>query len=456
VGKQMTEPKTGFAESINRRRFMQRTGATGALLAGGNLLAACGVKKSSSSSSSSDTFTIGLVTPRTGEASGFGEVDPYIIGLVKKATKDGIKGGDGKTYKINIVAKDSQSSPTVAAQVAADLINSTHIDLMLTSSTPEVVNPVSDACEAAGVPCISTVVPWQAWYYGRGGSKPNAKGLPVNPAAYKFTYHFSFGVETFATAYFTSWNSLKTNKVVGLLYPNDADGSALRAALPLFMKGAGFTVVDTGPYTDGLQDFSAQIAKLKSHNAEIFNTFPLPPDFATFWKQAAQQGYQPIIPQIAKTGLFPSQVEALGKLGHGLVGTAFWTPTFPYSSPLFGQTSQQLADGYTSSTGKQWTQMVGSTSALWDVGIGSLQHATEPKNKVSYANSIASLNVNTPLGPVHYGTGPAKNVVVTTLVNCQWIPATSGKYPLDLVVVDNAADKMVPVAAKLKPYPDFQ
>ncbi len=452
----MTEPQGGASGSINRRRFMQRAGATGALLAGADLLAACGVKKKSGSSSG-DTFTIGFVTPRTGEASGFGEVDPYILGLVNKAVADGVKGGDGKTYTIKILTKDSQSSPTVAGQVANDLINSGNIDLMLTSSTPEVVNPVSDACEAAGVPCISTVLPWEAWYYGRGGSKPDAKGLPLNKHAYKFTYHFSFGVADFATAYLGSWPQLKTNKTVGLLYPNDADGNALRAAMPGILKGAGYKVIDTGAYNDGLQDFSAQIAKLKAHKCEIFNTFPLPPDFATFWKQAAQQGYVPIIPQIAKTGLFPSQVEALGKLGHGLIGTAFWTPVFPYSSSLLKQSSQQLGDGYTKSTGKQWTQMVGSTAALWDVGIGSLQHAPQPKDKVSYAASIASLNVQTPLGDVKYGTGPAVNVVTTPLVNCQWIPTAAGStFPLDLVVVDNSDDKNVPVAAKMKAYPSFQ
>ena len=42
---------------------------------------------------------------------------------------------------------------------------------MLATSTPEVVNPVADACEAAGVPCLSTVDPWESWYFGRG-AKP--------------------------------------------------------------------------------------------------------------------------------------------------------------------------------------------------------------------------------------------------------------------------------------------
>lgn len=444
----MTEPMSQGAEGIPRRTFLARAGATGLTLTSSGVLAACGSVKKSGGGGGGDTLRIGLVTPRTGQASGFGEVDPYILGLVRDAVKDGVTAGDNKKYTIQIIPKDSQSSPERAAQVAKELINANAIDMMLASSTPEVVNPVSDACEAAGVPCMSTVLPWQAWYFGRGAKEDDK-------AAFKYTYHFSFGVETFATGYFPSWKAgPKTNNVVGLLYPNDADGNALRGALPPLMRKAGFKVVDTGPYNDGLNDFSAQIAKLKKANCQIFNTFPLPPDFATFWKQAAQQGYKPIIPQIAKTGLFPSQVEALGDLGVGLIGTAFWTQTFPYPSSLLGKTSKELADGY-EATGKQWTQMVGSTAALFDVGIAAIKAAPNPKDKAGLADAMSKLKVDTPLGHLDWTTGPVKNVVTTPLVNCQWLKG-SGKYPLDLTVIDNAADKKVPVAAKMKPYPSFQ
>jgi branched-chain amino acid transport system substrate-binding protein len=443
----MSEPKSHDGEGIPRRSFLIQAGGAGLTLASGGVLAACGgVKKSSSDSGAASTLKIGLVTPRTGQAAGFGEVDPYILGLVKQATSGGVTAGDGKKYDIQIIPKDSQSSPQRAGQVANELINGSKIDLMLSSSTPEVVNPVSDACEAAGVPCISTVLPWQAWYFGRG-AKPDDK------AAYKFTYHFSFGVEDFAIGYFPSWKSIKTNMTVGLLYPNDADGNALREALPPEMKKAGFKVVDAGPYNDGLNDFSAQIAKFKTGKCQIFNTFPLPPDFATFWRQAAQQGYKPIIPQIAKTGLFPSQVEALGDLGVGLIGTAFWTQTFPYSSSLLKKSSKELADGY-EAAGKQWTQMVGSTAALFDVGIAAIENAPNPKDKAGFADSIANLKVDTPLGHLDWTKGPVKNVVRTPLINCQWLKG-KGKYSLDLTVIDNAADSKVPVAAKITPYTSF-
>ena len=75
------------------------------------------------------------------------------------------------------------------------------------------------------------------------------------------------------------------------MYPNDDDGNAIRAALEPVLKGAGYTIVDPGPYQDGTNDYTSQITMFKQENCQIFNTFPIPPDFTTFWRQAAQQGY---------------------------------------------------------------------------------------------------------------------------------------------------------------------
>src|SRR5260370_1049141 len=177
---------------------------------------------------------------------------------------------------------------------------------MLATSTPETVNPVSDACEAAGIPCISTVVPWEAWYLGRGGKVGQ-------PTPFKWTFHYCFGVLQFFLAYTHLWPQVSTNKKVGVMWPNDADGNAIRGALGPLLKSAGYTIVDPGAYEDGTNDYTAQIQKFIREDCQIFNTFPIPPDFATFWRQAAQQGYTKHVKigQIAKTGLFPSQVLAI-------------------------------------------------------------------------------------------------------------------------------------------------
>ena len=262
----------------------------------------------------------------------------------------------GKKYSVEILDQDTQSDPSRAGQLAKDLINNQAIDMMLAVSTPETINPVADACEAAGVPCLSTVMPWEAWYFGRGAK-------PGEPSPFKWTYHFGFGVEEFFKAYISQWNLIETNKKVGVMYPNDADGNAIRAHLAPLLAKEGYTIVDPGAYETGTADYSSQIAMFKQEGVEIFNSFPIPPDFAAFWRQAAQQGLtkQIKIAQIAKTGLFPSDIEALGDLGKNIASAAYWHKAFPYKSTLTGVSGTELADGYEAASGKQWTQQLGAT-----------------------------------------------------------------------------------------------
>ena len=440
----MDQPGAGLFASrgISRRDLFRTAGAVGAGLAlTSPLLSAC-ANSSGGGGSGGSSLKIGFVSPRTGATAGFGEPDGYALEQARAALKSGLKIG-GKTYDVTIVDKDSQSDPQRSAQVANDLINSDGVDLMLTTSTPETVNPVADACEAAGVPCISTVVPWEAWYFGRGAK-------PEDKKAFRYTYHFCFGVGEFASAYTTMWPQVPTNNKVGVLWPNDSDGNAIRQALGPLLQQAGYTIVDPGAYTDGTNDYSSQIAQFKAEDCQIFNTFPIPPDFATFWQQAAQQGYKPLIAQIAKTGLFPSQVEELGDIGIGLASAAYWTPTWPYKSSLTGTSSKDLGDGYQKKSGKQWNQQLGATVALLDAGAAALKAANDPTDKEAVAEAIGKLEVETPIGTLKWGAGPNGNVVATPIIGGQWVKGTD--FPLDFVLVENSSDKNVPIAAALKPY----
>ncbi len=436
------------AVSITRRDMLKGTGVVLGGLAVPGLLEAC---LSSSPSSSSGSIKIGYVSPITGPAAGFGEPDAYVLSLAKKAFQNGITIG-GSNYSVEIVSRDGQSTPSVGSQVAQDLIQSQKVDLMLTTSTPETVNPVSAACEAAGVPCISTVVPWQAWYLGLGGKVGQS-------TTFKYIYHYCFGVEQFFNAYTHLWSQVSTNKKVGVMYPNDADGNAIRGALAPALKSAGFTIVDPGAYEDGTNDYTAQIQKFIAADCQIFNTFPIPPDFATFWQQAHQQGYTKHvkIAQIAKTGLFPSQVSSLGAIGNGLASGVYWHPTWPYKSSLTGVTCKQLADGYESSSGKQWNQQLGASLSLFDVAEAVLKASGDPKNKTKVADTVKTLSVDTIVGhldwskPPTFAGAPIPNVQTTPIIGGQWKQGVS-KWPVDFVICENSSDPNVPVAGTLQPY----
>jgi hypothetical protein len=64
---------------------------------------------------------------------------------------------DGTTYDVQIIVKDAQSDSTRAAEVATELINSDDVDVLISSGTPDSVDPVSEQCEANSVPCITTL-----------------------------------------------------------------------------------------------------------------------------------------------------------------------------------------------------------------------------------------------------------------------------------------------------------
>jgi branched-chain amino acid transport system substrate-binding protein len=429
---------TKSGSGLTRRSFIASSAAVAGSLAIGGY---------SNSAQAADTLKVGFISPRTGPLAGFGEGDGYILDLARKAIANGFKVGD-KTYQVTIIDQDTQSDPARAGQLAKDLINNQAIDMMLTTSTPEVVNPVADACEAAGVPCLSTILPWESFYFGRGAK-------PGEPSPFKWTYCFSFGTGTFAKTYLSMWQQIPTNKKIGVMYPNDADGNAVRGALgPLLEKG-GYTLVDPGAYEDGTTDYSAQIQKFKDEGVEMFNTFPIPPDFAAFWRQAAQQGLtkQIKIAQIAKTGLFPSDIEAVGDLGDKLATAAYWHPTFPYNSSLTGISSQQIGDGYTAATGKQWQQQLGASMSLLDAGFAALAASGTPNDKAALAKALSTLNTVTSVGKVDFTSGPVPNVSETPIIGAQWVKSKDGsQFPFDLVIVDNAPDPNVPIAAKLIPY----
>jgi branched-chain amino acid transport system substrate-binding protein len=433
---------------ISRRELVKRAGvgASGLLLAGAG---ASPIWARPRSFDATTTITIGFVSPLTGPAAGFGEPDPYVLGIARKALEKGLTIG-GKHYAVKVVNKDGQSSPGRGAQVANDLIHGSKVDLMLATSTPETVNPVSDACEAAGVPCISSVVPWEAWYFGRGAK-------PGKPSPFRYTYHFCFGVENFFDAYTHLWPQVKTNKKVGVMWPNDADGNAIRGALGPLLEKAGYKIIDPGAYQDGTNDYSAQIARFKREGVQIFNTFPIPPDFATFWRQAAQQGLtkQIRIAQIAKTGLFVSQVSALGSLGFNLASAAYWAPSWPYRSSSTGVMNKQLGAGYTARSGKYWNQQLGPSLALFDVAVAALKASGDPKDKSKVANAMKTLKVDTPLGQLHWGAGgkknPVPNVVQTPIPGGQWVKRP-GKFRYQWVYCEHSDDPRIPIQARLKPY----
>lgn len=414
--------------SMNRRHFTHALAATAAV--GATPLAWA-----------NDTVRIGYVSPQTGPLAPFGEADRWVIDQMKTAFKDGIVIG-GKKHAVEIVLKDSQSNPNRAGEVANDLILRDKVALVLTAGTPETANPVSDACELNEVPCVSSVVPWQPWFFGRRGEP--AKG-------FNWTYHMFWGLEDVIANFTNGWSSVQTNKKVGGLFPNDGDGNAWgdkELGFPKPLAQMGYSLTDPGRYQNGTQDFSAQIAAFKRDGVEIVTGVVIPPDARTFLTQARQQGFRPKVITLGKALLFPGAIEALGDLGEGLTTEVWWSPSHPFTSSLTNQSAKALAEAYEASAKKQWTQPIGFAHALFEVASNALKRSKSLKAG-DVRDAVAATKMKTVVGDVAWGgQGPFKNVSKTPLVLGQWNKGT--KYRYELTIVNNKAAPAIPAGGAMK------
>ncbi|UPH71764.1 ABC transporter substrate-binding protein [Abyssibius alkaniclasticus] len=414
-----------------RRIFLAGTAAT---------LAAPAILSSTRAYAQSPTLRVGHVSPRTGPLAAFAEADDHIIAGIQEAFAGGLE-NNGRAWNIEIISKDSQSNPNRAAEVAADLILGDEVDIIVAASTPDTVNPVADQAEINDVPCISTDSPWQPYFFGRSG---------VPGVGFQSTYHFFFGIEDWIAATLGMWGGVDVGTQVAGMFPNDADGNAFGDAqngLPPAMTAAGYTITDPGRYQPLTDDFSNQIAAFKEAGCTIVTGNMIPPDFATFWAQAAQQGFNPKIVTIGKALLFPSVIESLGARGDGLTTEVWWSPDHPFSSSLTGVSARDLTAGYTSATGRPWTQPIGFKHALFEVVADVVQRSEDLEDPAAIVAAIASTNLDTIVGNVNWDNGPINNVTKTPLVAGQWQKAGDG---FDLKIVANAGQPHIPLTGELK------
>lgn len=420
---------------ISRREFLYGSASLA-------LLASTGFSGCRNGGGANRAVKLGFVSPRTGSLASFAEADAFVLAGIRKAIAGGLMIA-GKNHPVVIVEKDSKSDPNRAAEVASDLIKSDRVDMILTANTPETVNPVADQAEINGVPCISTDAPWQPYFYGRGG-KPEQ--------GFDWTYHFFWGTEDLAAVYTNMWSSLPTNKVVGALWGNDNDGNAFsdpKQGFPPILAAKGFKLVDSGRFQPSTNDFSAQISAFKSAHVEILTGVLPPPAFATFWSQAAQQGFKPKIATIAKALLFPAAVESLGERADRLSTEVWWSPNHPFRSELTGQTAAEFCADYERQTGKQWTQPMGFKHALFSVAIDVLKRTTNIDSPQAIRDAILATKYASIVGPVSWQNGPVKNVCKTPLVGGQWVSGTKPHFKL--LIVNDEGEKEIPTQAVLQP-----
>lgn len=378
-----------------------------------------------------DVVTVGRVAPFTGPLASFAEGTPY----VEQAAIDAVNaaGGvvlDGKRCRLELVCADSASSAEQAAEAARGLIEQ-GIDVMIVSHTADTVSPVSAVCEREGIACISVDAPASAWIMG---------------GPYQNSWHTFFDNEHELLCFLKAWDSIETNKTIGLITANDGEGVEIATFIQDFAAAKGYTIVDPGRYTIGAKDYSQFVEAFARGGCDIILGVMNTEDFSAFWRQCMAGDYRPKMCTVAKSCLFASDVERLGELAHGLITEVWWTENFPTASSITGETSRELAADYVENFDPGADIVppsVGYKHANVEILYDILARAGSLELEAINA-AAAATELDTVVGHVSFNED---HVSVMSCVTGQWIRNEDGTFRQE--IVDNYLMPAVEVTAEI-------
>ncbi len=359
-------------------------------------LAACG--SSSSGGSSSGPGVIGASIPISGPLAGFGAFVKW--GYQHAVSQVDAAGGlnvGGHKRQVKLILLDDMSDPNTTSTNVQQLITGDHVDALLGSCTPVLVNAGAIVADRARVPMVTGCDPLEAF---------------KSVKKWNYVWDTFFDEPDLAAAPFGTlkfWHT-PTNHKIAILHDNGPDGQGLGKAWPLIAKASSYTVVMNAQYSTQATDFSSLVAQAKASGADIVFVDSVTPQAVSIRKQMASAGFNPKMLVIEK-GAEPLQfAQALGKLANGVMVGGYWDPTFPYPG------AATLRQQFQSQTGQSWSQHIADSYAAASVLLDAITAAgSTDKAKVNAA--IAKTNKTYVVGTVKFD---ANHTSKLPLVEDQW------------------------------------
>ena len=189
------------------------------------------------------------------------------------------------------------------------------------------------------------------------------------------------------------WNSVQTNKIVGGMWPNDADGNAWSNpsdGFPAVLPAAGYKVVDPGGYQDGTEDFTSKSPSIKNAGVRDPHRCAGTARLRQHVEADAPAGLQAPGGHGRQGAPVPAgRGSAWVSWGTWLSTEVWWTPRHPFKSSLTGETCQQFADDFETRTGLQWTQPL-LHYGVFEVVVDALKRCTNIDDKQKIVDAIST------------------------------------------------------------------
>jgi branched-chain amino acid transport system substrate-binding protein len=367
---------------------------------------------------------IGVVLPQTGRLAGLS--DPLTFCGQRLTAPLGAAAGTGR--RVELVWRDSRSDPAAATEAVRELAADPQVVLVLTMAGTRMVPAIAEACQSAGIPCLSTALPWQVY---RGS-------LPPADLAFRWGFHFCWGLGDIGRVFAELWRlsgatsgpSPGSLPRVGCLWNDNRQGDFLRrqddpTGFLAAANAGGFPVYDPGSYREDTHDFSTQIEQLRSAGVTVVTSAATSQDLGRFRTQATASGWIPTLITCSRWLAYPSGVHPQDTLptpnaATGVATLVYWTPQHPYTSSLDATTPRALAHDYQHHTGKSWLQPLGLAHALLEVAAHALSVCNNPTDRVAIADTLAGSYMDTLVGRLDWAAGPAAGIAGVHLVGGQW------------------------------------
>lgn len=385
----------------------------------------------------SGTIKIGYVNPTTGALAGNGEGCDWVVKQFTEYVNAHPITVDGEEKTFEIIVYDSTSDQNKCTEMTQKLIEEDNVDLIIAIQTPNTVIPVVQVAERYGVPCIAT----QA---------------PIDPVAgsldeFRWTYLSFYTLDQVYESQRALWEKAGymrgSGAKIGLLFANDADGTAWHDIFVRRLAEDGYTAVDPGQYPSRTTDFTDMANRFKTEEIDVIAGTNIPPDFLNAYQAIIAAGVKVGAVTMGKCCLLASDVEALGELADGIMTQVWWSPTNPYTSELTGVSCEEIDKMYAADhNGRTMPQPAAYAYEALELAVHTFTKAGTT-NREAVRDAIASLDVMTLIGPVKYDQKmKGLNFSYTVLTGGQWQRDENGQ--LVLKILDNSLYPEVPLTGE--------
>lgn len=382
-----------------------------------------GSQAKESGSASGRPVRIGYVNPTTGALAGNGEGCEWVVNQITEYVKEHPITVDGEQKAIEVIVYDSASDQNTCSEMAQKLIEEDQVDLMIAIQTPNTVIPVAQVAERYGIPCIATQ-------------------SPVDPLAgsldeFKWTCDAFYTLDDVYESQRALWtlagHGPNSGAKVGLLFANDADGTAWHDIFVRRLAEDGYEAVDPGQYPSKTTDFSNVASKFKAAQIDVIAGTNIPPDFMNAYSMIISAGVKVDCVTMGKCCLLESDVNALGDLADGIMTQVWWDPTYPFKSGLTGITCSELNEKYKEDNdGRTMPQPAAYAYAALELAVQTLT-AAGTTEKEALRDALFGLDVTTIVGGIKY-ENQMKGLTFARTVLCggQW-QREDGKLVLKVI-----------------------